>query len=386
MFTRRTDWNLKPNRFTQAIEGLRATGTPLLDLTTSNPTTCGFHYEEDMLRLPPAPQYAPDFLGLKSARKAVCHYYAELPDPADVPIENIILTASTSEAYSFLFRLLCEPGEEILVAQPSYPLLEMLATIQDVAVKPYPLFYDHGWHIDIARLREAITPRTRAILIVHPNNPTGSFASEQEMSVLGEIAAERELALIADEVFLNYSFTSPRRSFASESRALTFSLSGLSKICGLPQMKLAWMVASGPDHLVRDAVSRLELIADTYLSVSTPVQLALPDLLATRHSFQQQLKPRLHANLAELSRQLAAQRTCSRLQVDGGWYATLRVPVTRSDEDLAVSLLEHDHVIVQPGHFFDFPNDGYLVLSLLTPEPEFTEGLTRILHRIERLT
>ncbi len=244
---------------------------------------------------------------------------------------------------------------------------------------PYPLFYDHGWHIDFYALRQAITERTRAIILVNPNNPTGSYVSAHETEELNAVCRQHNLALIVDEVFLDYTLGEPQPSFAFNRSALTFTLSGVSKISGLPQMKLAWMVISGPDELASAAMARVEVIADTYLSMSAPVQLAAPTLLAQRHNIQEQLSYRVRANLAELDRQLE-NGAVSRLRVDGGWYAVLRVPRVQSDEELAIALLEKTNVLVQPGYFYDFPNDGYIVVSLITPEPTFLEGIARALR------
>jgi alanine-synthesizing transaminase len=389
MFTARTNWNLQTNRFAQALENHRRAGKVMLDLTASNPTTCGFEYpaEEILSALadPRALKYSPESKGLRSAREAVAAYYSGRPGfgicAGSVDPERIILTAGTSEAYSYIFRLLCEPGDEILFPAPSYPLLEYLATLNDIKLVPYPLFYDHGWHMDLAALRSALTPRSRAVLVVHPNNPTGSFVMPKEAAELHAICAEREMAIIADEVFLDYSAESkPHSTFAFDGPALAFTLSGLSKISALPQMKLAWLVASGPETLVQRAMERLEIIADTFLSPGTPVQLALPKLLGIREGIQRQLQTRISANLAHLDSALAANKLISRLDLPGGWYATLRVPATGSDEDLAVALLEKHAVVVHPGRFFDFRQDGFLVISLITPETEFREGLRRLLE------
>ena len=295
--------------------------------------------------------------------------------------DQIILTTSTSEAYSFVFRLLCNPDDEVLIPTPSYPLFEFLAEIQDVRLVPYELIYDHGWQIDFPSLAKSITPRTRAIILVNPNNPTGSYVKNHERDELNRLCRGHDLALIADEVFFDFNLASSKfESFALNEAALTFTMSGLSKIAGLPQMKVAWLVTTGPKELTEPAIDRLEVIADTYLSMNAPIQHAIPELLAQRSEFQEKLGIRLHANLAELDRQLAAQKLCTRLDVEGGWYATLRVPVTRTDEELAIELLEKKDVLVHPGHFFDFHSDGYLVLSLMTPEPDFAEGLQRTLH------
>jgi len=383
MFAVRTNWDLTTNRLSEALERHRAAGKPLLDLTVSNPTDSGFVYDDnailDALRNPEALKYEPAPRGLVSARQAVCEYYAN--HDASVDVDDMILTTSTSEAYSYAFLLLCNPGEEILIPAPSYPLFDFLADIQDVKLVRYPLIYDHGWQTDFHALELAITSRTRAVIVVNPNNPTGHFMKQMEMEKLNALWAARGLALIADEVFLDFSLEKKRPlSFAGNRGALTFAMSGLSKICGLPQMKAAWLVVSGPEELKREALARLEVIADTYLSMNAPVQLAVPSLLALRRSFQGQLMARVRRNLAELDRQLDQQRVCSRLEVEGGWYAVLRVPVTRSDEDLALSLLNDLGVYVHPGHFFDFPSDGILVLSLISREEVFSEGLNRLVR------
>jgi alanine-synthesizing transaminase len=381
MFSQRTNWNLAPNRFAKALEIHKRAGRELLDLTASNPATIGLTFDPALLNAfthPDALRYSPEPRGLLSAREAVSGYYGSRGDC--VSADNIILTTSTSEAYTFVFRLVCDPGDEVLIPSPSYPLFEFLADLQDVRLKPYALFYDHGWHVDMHALRSAITERTRAIVAVHPNNPTGSYLHAGEISDLNTLASERNLPLVIDEVFLDFAHDSQRRpSFAVNSGALTFTLSGLSKISGLPQMKFAWIAVSGSDALARAALDRLEVIADTYLSMNAPTQLAAPALFQQRLSFQAQLMSRVRANLAQLDAQLSRQSLCRRLEVEGGWYAILRVPVTRSDEDLAIALLAQRDVLVHPGHFYDFPSDGYLVLSLITPEPVFREGLSRTL-------
>ena len=384
MFASRTGWPLAPNRFSLALERHRNSGKKTLDLTESNPIRCGFKYDPALLSALANERgfaYDPDPKGLLTAREAVCNYYRQRG--AEVDPEQVIFTASTSEACSYLFRLLCDPGDEVLVPAPSYPLFEFLASIQDVKLVPYPLLYDHGWQIDLHGLGEALTTRSRAILVVHPNNPTGSFVKLSEMEILDELCRERELALVADEVFLDYAHDGVARpSFASQRKALTFTLSGISKICALPQMKLAWIVIGGAPELARNALARLEVIADTYLSVGTPVQLASQAFLARRDDMQRQVKERVAANLAEFDRQLAEQESIRRLDIEGGWYAVLRVPATRSDEDFAIDLLEQHSVIVHPGHFYDFPGEGYLVVSLITPAEVFAEGTKRAMDAI----
>jgi len=280
-----------------------------------------------------------------------------------------------------VFRLLCNPGDELLVPKPSYPLFEFLADLQDVKLMPYLLIYDHGWQMDFPSLRNAVTKRTRGVIVVHPNNPTGSYVHAQERVALGGFCQEHELALISDEVFLDYAHNeAPQPSFAAHEDVLSFTLSGVSKISALPQMKVAWILTSGPSALAEAAQARLEVIADTYLSINAPIQWATRELLHQRHNIQRQLLGRVLANLAELDRQLARQKTCQRLSVEGGWYAVLRVPVTRTDEELAVDLLRHKSVLVHPGHFYDFPSDGYLVLSLITQQADFAEALQRVLE------
>jgi aspartate/methionine/tyrosine aminotransferase len=382
MFSERTKWNLAANKLSEALARHRASGKRLIDLTVSNPTDCGFAYETDTilraLQNPVTLRYEPNSKGLEVARRAVANYYAERG--AAVSLDDIILTASTSEAYSFVFRLLCNPGDEVLIPAPSYPLFAFLAEIQDVKLVRYPLIYDHGWQIDLHSLQQAITPRTRGLIVVNPNNPTGHFVKEQELAKLNELCAASDIALIADEVFLDFALGSQGAiSCAANSGALTFTLSGLSKICGLPQMKIAWVIASGPDELKRQALERLDVIADTYLSPSAPVQLATPDFLELRRGFQAQVIARVRRNLLELDRQLGEQSVCTRLEVEGGWYAVLRVPAVQTDEELAIALLETRDVYVHPGHFFDFGDEGYLVVSLITVEEEFALGIARIL-------
>ncbi len=382
MFSRRTDWKLTPNHFTEAQLELRAAGQEILDLTISNPTRAELHYDaETILQAlvdPNAMDYDPQPKGLRSAREAVASYYR--PQHDEIDPESIVLTTSTSEGYSYVFRLLCNAEDEILVPKPSYPLFEFLADLQDVKLVPYPLLYDHGWQIDFPSLYKAVNHRTRAVVVVHPNNPTGSFVAEEERSALNNFCREYNLALVVDEVFLDYAHDGvPRPTFAANRDVLTFTLSGLSKISGLPQMKLAWVVTSGPGEQVTAALARLEVIADTYLSMNAPIQLAAPVLLEQRRAIQPLLLDRVRANLSELDRGLARHKTCGRLDVEGGWYAVLRVPVTQSDEELAIDILRKLSVLVHPGHFYDFPSDGYLVLSLITPPEDFREGIARVL-------
>src|SRR5216683_155116 len=382
MFATRTNWDLTPNRLSEALAAHRTAGKPLLDLTVSNPTECGFSYDSkailEALSNPAALRYEPNPRGLESARRAVAGYYAAQNEA--VSVEDIFLTTSTSEGYSYAFRTLCNPGDEVLIPSPSYPLFDFLAEIQDVRLVRYPLLYDHGWQIDFHALEQAITPRARGIIVVHPNNPTGHFAIQADIARLNSICSTREIAIIADEVFLDFPLDENRpASFAANSGAPTFTLSGLSKISGLPQMKAAWLIASGPQQWKAEALARLEFIADTYLSVNAPVQLAIPKFLELRHNFQEQVMSRVRRNLAELDRQLAAQGATSRVAIEGGWCAVLRVPATRSDEDLALELLTEKGVYVHPGHFYDFPSEGFLVVSLITQGPDFAQGMVNAL-------
>jgi alanine-synthesizing transaminase len=386
MFSNRTNWKLTRNRLTNAIDEAKASGVRILDLTVSNPTRAGLRYNEKEILKSLASTHSLDYdpqpKGLPAARAAVAAYYQEQHATAVDP-ERLILTTSTSEGYSFIFRLLCNPGDEILVPKPSYPLFEFLADLEDVKLVSYPLLYDHGWQIDFHSLHKALTERTRAVVVVHPNNPTGSFVKAQELLELNGLCRERFLAIIADEVFLDYAHDqTQRQTFAANQEILTFTLSGISKISALPQMKVAWIATAGPAAEVESAQSRLEVIADTYLSMNAPIQWATPVLLNQRKEIQRQLIDRVQANLSELDRQLAAQKTCQRLNVEGGWYAILRVPVMQTDEELAIDLLRRRSILVHPGHFYDFPSDGYLVLSLIGSEKEFPGATRGLLERL----
>jgi alanine-synthesizing transaminase len=391
-FARRTSWNLATNRYSEALDAHRRAGKELLDLTASNPTNIGLHYRDDeilrALTNREALQYEPQSKGLLSAREAIAAYYME--HAAQISSDDLILTTSTSEAYSFVFRLLCDPGDAVLVPTPSYPLFDFLADIQDVKLFPYELVYDHGWQVDAMSVFGSVDQalatgaRCRAVLTVHPNNPTGSFLQPRELQLLNDVCAENDMAIIADEVFLDYALAAqPPLTCAANEEALTFTLSGLSKIAGLPQMKVAWIAVSGPPALKQEAIARLDVIADTYLSMNAPVQLAVPAMLDERRNIQPQLLQRVRENLAELDRRLATQKLCNRLEVEGGWYAILRVPARGSDEELAIALLKEKNVLVQPGHFYDFAAEGYLVVSLITPGDEFAAGIRRLLEFME---
>jgi len=386
MFSSRLPADLTENRLSRAVTLARARKTPVLDLTETNPTRVGLGVPPGVL----APlsdraslTYEPQALGLASARRAVSQDFRRRG--LEVPAHCIVLTASTSEAYSLLFKLLCDPGDEVLVAQPSYPLFDHLTRLDAVRARPYRLEYHGTWMLDVDGVARAVTPRTRAILAVSPNNPTGSFLSADEIDALGEICAARDLALIGDEVFADYVMEEGDGcpvSMLARPRALTFGLGGLSKSAGLPQLKLAWMGIGGPDDRVARARERLELVADTYLSVSTPVQQAAGALIAAGRGIRSALLARVRANYRDLATLVGAAAPCTLLPAQGGWSAVVQVPATVPEEALVLALLEEDRVLVHPGYFFDFPREAFLVVSLL-PEPEiFREGVRRMLGRV----
>ena len=386
MFSKRTGWDRQENELALTAGSLRSSGRSLLDLTRSNPTECAFVYDErgiqQALTAGEILRYRPEARGMAEAREAVADYYRKQHGVASVA-DDLVLTSGTSEAYSFLFRLLCNAGDEVIIPAPGYPLFDFLADICDVKLVRFALVYDHGWQIDFAALAAAVTERTRAVIVVHPNNPTGHYVRSAEQRLLADFCRERGLALIADEVFLDFSMAENRvESLLQGARALTFALSGLSKICGLPQMKLAWLAVSGPEAEKREALARLEVIADAYLSAGTPVQLAARALLEMRGPFQEQVRQRVGRNLCELDRQLAGQNVSTRLACDGGWTAVLRVPAVQSDEALALALLKEQSVLVHPGHFYDFARPGHVVVSLIVPEPEFAQGIARVLAHL----
>lgn len=383
----RTGWDTGETAWAKLLRERRAAGLPILDLTASNPTRCGFAYDAEAilgaLESPAALDYDPNPNGLPRAREAVAGYYTG--HGAAVDPEHIFLTTSTSEAYSYLFRLLCDPGDEVLIAQPSYPLFDFLADLDDVRLVPYPLFYDYGWHLDPAALRERITPRTRAIALVHPNNPTGHYTKEAERVVLEEICAEYGLALIVDEVFLDYPLGGvAERSFCAGSHPeLTFVLSGLSKVAGLPQMKAAWIACFGPRPALDGALVRLEVIADTFLSMNAPVQCAMPGWLAGRGAIQDQICMRIRGNLQVLDEAFPAGSRVVRLAAEAGWYAVLRVPAMVKDEETALRLLAEYVVAVHSGDFFGFSESGWLVVSLLPETHCFNNGISKIANYLK---
>jgi aspartate/methionine/tyrosine aminotransferase len=386
-FSARARFAAAPNRLSRLLLEKRRSGARILDLTEANPTRVGIAYPPDLL-LPFAGAanlvYEPEPLGLPEARGAVAGDYARRG--AAVPPERVVLCASTSEAYAFLFKLLLDPGESVLVPRPSYPLFEFLARLEGARTEFYDLEYDGEWHLSLARLRERIGRDTRALCVVNPNNPTGSFLKREEADGLMALCAERGVAIVSDEVFADYGFGSDARrvtSLAGQDRdALVFSLGGLSKSCGLPQLKLGWIAASGPEALRSEALRRLELIADSYLSVSTPVQRAAKALLARLPELQAPIQARIAANLALLERR-ARGANFTLLRAEGGWYAVLRVPRTAPEEERVLRLLERDDVLVHPGFFFDFQDGTHLVLSLLPREDDFARGSEAIARELE---
>ena len=388
MFSSRLHWDLQTNPLARLLDAARQEGAAILDLTESNPTRAGLAYPEreiiEALGQPESLAYEPAPAGLPPAREAVADDYRARGLPMQPA--RILLTASSSEAYSYLFKLLAEPGDEILIPRPSYPLFEFLAAFESVRAVAYPLRYHGGWSVDVEAVASAITPRTRAIVLVNPNNPTGSFLKRDELDALMALCETHNLAIISDEVFSDYAFApDPNRvpSLAGEDRVLGFCLGGLSKAAGLPQMKLGWIALAGPPGLQEAARARLELIADTYLSVGTPVQHALPRLLSLGKQVRDQIHRRVLENLDFLKTAISPSSPCNLLDVEGGWYAILQVPRTRSEEQWCLDLLEKDAVLLQPGYFYDFESEAYLVVSLLTPPHNFSAGIRRLLARAE---
>ena len=385
-FARRTNWRQETNALNKALEDLEARHIPVVDLTASNPTSCGFVYPEGMLSVLNSLDnfhYHPDACGVSSARQALAKYYAR--QEIALSPRDIILTASTSEAYSFLMRLLVNPGEKVLIPKPSYPLFQFLLEINDVEFDYYPLFYDGQWRLDTQALeRLVIETNPKAIILVNPNNPTGSYISPDELNFLNELCRKHQVAIISDEVFFEYSlFPGKAVSCVGNREVLTFVLGGLSKTLGLPQMKCAWILASGPQAILQESLSRLEIIADTYLSVNTPVQNALSLWLDYAPGLQEQIKTRVQENFQWLSAHVGDHTELLTLQ--GGWYATLRIPAVKSEEEWALEFIREDHVSVYPGYFFDFDRGAHIVLSLLPPGSIFREAAGCIISRLAKI-
>jgi aspartate/methionine/tyrosine aminotransferase len=385
-FARRTQWRHDTNALNRALEELKGRGIDILDLTASNPTSCGFLYPEGMLSGLSSSdnlQYLPEACGMDRARQAVSRYYSRQGLP--LPASDIVLTASTSEAYSFLLRLLTDPGEKVLVPKPSYPLFQFLMEINDADIDHYPLVYDgKKWRLDTLALERLVDAKTRAVILVNPNNPTGSYISQEDLDFINELCRKHQMAIISDEVFFEYSlFPGDKVSCAGNQKALTFVLGGLSKTLALPQMKCAWILASGPQSVLQESLSRLEIIADTYLSVNTPVQNTLGQWLGHAPGLQGQIMARVRENHQWLLSHLNGHTQL--LSFQGGWYATLRIPAVRSEEGWALEFLREDHVSVYPGYFFDFEREAYIVLSLLPPAPVFQEAAGRIMKRLAKI-
>ncbi len=384
MFSNRLPPNPVPNALSRRLATLNAEGTPYIDMTESNPTRAGFWYPADLLRGlddPEALRYVPQPFGLASARAAVAADYWRRD--ARVDPAHVVLTASTSEAYAWLFKLLCNPGDQVLVPRPSYPLFEHLTRLEAVETETYDIDYHARWEIDIAGIASAITKRTRAVLVVSPNNPTGSYLKARELEQLASLCADHDLALVADEVFVDYALDAPPdrvTEIALSTEGLAFTLGGLSKSVGLPQLKLGWIVVGGAPPRRTAALEGLELIADSYLSVATPVQLAAADLLSRGATIRDGIIERVRENLARLRALAQSFPGTSVLACEGGWYAVIRVPATRAEEDLVLGLLDRERILAHPGYFFDFPREAYLVTSLLPPPQVFSDAAARMLQ------
>jgi aspartate/methionine/tyrosine aminotransferase len=389
LFSSRLRHSFDRNRLAHALERRRSAKLPILDLTASNPTTAGFVYPDTLLAplgRPGALRYEPRPLGLLEARRAVSGDFQRRG--VDAPLERIVLTASTSEAYSLLFKLLCNPGDTVLAPRPSYPLIEHLADLDDVAVDFYSLDFHGRWSIDIDAIQRAlVNKRVRAIIVINPNNPTGSLLTAEELIEVASLAAAHDVAIVADEVFADYPIASRTAASAlSQDRALTFALGGLSKTVGLPQVKLGWIGLSGPSASVNTALERLETICDTYLSVSTPVQLASGDLLRDGAPVRAQIQTRVRGNYETLCGAMAAHAAFSLLPAEAGWYAVMQIPAIQTEETLVVDLLERAGLLVHPGYFFDFEREAFLILSLLLEPAAFASATSRLFAEIERLS
>jgi len=386
-FAQRTNWPLAANKLSADLERLHNERVPILDLTESNPTRCGFSYLQDDIVNSLAEKnnlnYTPLPRGGLRAREAISRYYKE--KKFLVSAEQIFLTASTSEAYSYLFRLLVDPGGQVLFPRPSYPLFTFLGDLNDLQMDTYPLIYDGKWAIDISRMSHALCDDTKAVVLVNPNNPTGSFICRGELEKINALCKKTNAALICDEVFADFAFTQneDRVSLVDNDQVLTFILGGVSKSLGMPQMKLSWIIVNGPKHLAEEASARLDVIADTYLSVNTPTQNAFPAWLSNRKEIQGEINARIRQNLDFLKKKTQTVHECELLNAEGGWYAVLKIPDTYSEEKWALTFLNKDHVFIHPGYFFDFDNEAFAVVSLLPAGHIFQEGIQRIFARIK---
>jgi alanine-synthesizing transaminase len=382
VFSSRAPGTLEPNHLTRVLRRLREGGRPLLDLTVTNPTDVGIEYPFsilDALADRRSLRYHPVPLGMLDAREAIARDCAR--NGIKVAADRVVLTSSTSEAYSVLFKLLCAPaGDAVMVPVPSYPLFEYLTSLDGVRSIAYRLEFHGRWGVDFDTLDDGWNDSVRAVLAVSPNNPTGSVLTDSEVNALMQRCATREAALILDEVFVDYALTDARPPLSPGRDCLTFRLGGLSKSAGLPQVKLGWIIVDGPEPLVRAALERLELICDTYLSVSTPVQHAVPALLSAGAAVRAEILDRIRTNERALRHTAKDYRSIEVLPVDAGWSSVLRVPSTRPEEEIAIELLERDGVVVHPGFFFDFPHEAFLVVSLLPPPAVFAEGIRRVME------
>jgi len=385
-FSQRTDWPLASNQFSNELNDLRNDNVSLLDLTESNPTNCGFSYLKNDIIAPLAEDanlcYTPTPRGNLQTREAICRYYEE--KGLNVAPEQIFLTASTSEAYSYIFRLLVDPGEGVLFPFPSYPLFSFLGDLNDVRIDTYPLVYQKLWSIDLQGMHCAICNDTKAIVLVNPNNPTGSFIRRKELEEINILCRKQNISLVCDEVFSDFVFeqADDQVSLVNNDQVLTFVLGGISKTLGLPQMKLSWIIVNGPQNLVKASSERLEVIADTYLSVNTPTQNAFPLWLSHRKTIQTEINNRIKHNLDFLKEHVNNVDACELLTADGGWYAVIMIPDRLSEEQWILTFLKKDHVVVHPGYFFDFPEETYIVISLLPEAGTFQEGIKRVIKRI----
>jgi len=393
LFADRCNWNLTPNDLSRLQKAKKIAGARIFDLTVSNPTQVGFDYDpEEILSAMSQPQsmvYEPDPHGLPCARQSVARYYSDQGKSID--IESIFLTASTSEAYTFLFKLLANPGDEILIPQPGYPLLSYLSGLESLQHIFYPLRYVEadGWHVDLELLEALINPKTRAIVVVSPNNPTGSCLKAHELTAIDDLCCRHGLALIVDEVFsdfVNGKDANRVKTAVNQTKCLSFVLSGFSKILALPQVKLGWIVVGGNPEICSEARDRLEMITDLYLSVSTTVQHAVERLLALRKPIQRQLLSRIDSNSRFLEAQLTCNENARMLMREGGWYAVIEITDWLSDEERALQLLEKDNIFVHPGYFYEFHKNGFLVVSLITPVDTFQTGISRMSIRLNHMS
>ncbi len=387
MFSKRFDFNIDANRLSLLLKKKKSSGSRILDLTMSNPTDAGLNYNSigilNSIAKPESLNYLPEPKGLASARESVSRYYYE--KNISVKVGDIFLTSSTSEAYSFIFKLLTDPFDEILIPRPSYPLFSFIACIESVNLKYYDIVYTKNkiWEIDFKSISNRLTKNTKAIILVNPNNPTGNFVRLKEINILSKICRKNNIAFICDEVFIDYGLDAEQKeifSLAGINSNLTFTLSGISKICGLPQMKLSWIVVSGPGEICKEAKEKLEIITDTYLSVGTPVQLAIGDLFSEKARIQRQIKDRITKNYDTLKSVTVNSILMDLFKNEGGWYSVVKVNKNIDEEIMAYDLLNLKDVYIHPGYFFDFTCEGYIVLSLLTPAEIFEDGIKRILE------